>query len=301
MTDQARTRDQEEQVHETVREGYAAIAKSGIWLGQQVQDEPAAPAGDTSCRTGGSCCGLTTLDAETLAEQIGYSAEEIAHLPEGANMGLSCGNPTAIAELKPGEVVIDLGSGGGFDIFLAGPKVGSSGRAIGVDMTPDMISRARRSIDAYRERTGLDNIEFRLGEIEYLPVADSTVDVIISNCVINLSPDKPQVWREMARVLKPGGRVAVSDVALTRPLPEPVVQMVETWIGCVAGAVLVDETLSMAKDAGLTAVVTEEKPDYVEAMTDFNDPLYAKIAGALPEGTKPADFITSLNVQARKA
>ena len=289
------TQDSKEKVHETVREGYSEIARSGVWLGEQVKDDETGPCG------GGSCCGLTTLDAETLAEQIGYSAEEVRQLPEGANLGLSCGNPTAIAELKPGEVVIDLGSGGGFDVFLAGPKVGAAGRAVGIDMTPDMLSKARRSIDVYRARTGLDNVEFRLGEIEYLPVADGSVDVIISNCVINLSPDKPQVWREMARVLKPGGRVAVSDMALRRPLPDEVKQMVETWIGCVAGAVLVEETVRMAKAAGFVDVVTEEKHDYVEAMTDFNDPLYAKIAGALPKGTQPADFITSLNVQAVKA
>ena len=157
-------------------------------------------------------------------------------MPDGANLGLSCGNPAALAALKSGEVVLDLGSGGGFDVFIAGRKVGASGRAIGVDMTAEMISRARGNAASYREQTGLDNVEFRLGEIEHLPVADYSVDVIISNCVINLSPDKPQVWREIGRVLKPGGRVAVSDIALLKPLPPEIVKMVEAMVGCIAEA-----------------------------------------------------------------
>ena len=172
-------------------------------------------------------------------------------------MGLSCGNPNALAALKPGEVVLDLGAGGGFDVFIAGRKVGPTGRAIGVDMTPEMLAKARKNIAAYRERTGLDNVEFRLGEIEHLPVADASVDVVISNCVINLSPDKPQVWREIARVLKPGGRVAVSDLALLKPLPPAVVERVEALVGCVAGAVLVSETERMAREAGLVEIVTQ--------------------------------------------
>ncbi len=134
-------------------------------------------------------------------------------------MGLSYGNPTAITSLQPAEVVLDLGSGGGFDLFLAGPKVGAAGRAIGIDMTPEMLALARKNMQTYREHTGLDNVEFRIGEIEHLPVANASVDVVISNGVLNLSPDKPQVWRDIARVLKPGGRVAVSDLALRQPLP----------------------------------------------------------------------------------
>ena len=142
-------------------------------------------------------------------------------------MGLSCGNPTAIASLKHGEVVLDLGAGGGFDSFIAGGKVGTFGHVIGVDMTPEMVAKARKNILSYHERTGLDNVEFRLGEIEHLPVADASVDVVISNCVINLSPNKPQIWREIARVLKPGGRVAVSDLALLKLLPSAVAEMIE--------------------------------------------------------------------------
>lgn len=196
--------------------------------------------------------------------------------------------------------MLDLGSGGGFDCFVAGPKVGRSGRVIGVDMTPDMMARARRNIESYRRQSGLDNVEFRLGEIENLPVADASVDVVISNCVLNLSPDKPRVWREIARVLKPGGRVAVSDLALLRTLPESVRADVEALVGCVAGAVLVEEIRSMAADAGLTDIVLTPKPEYIDAMTGWQDPLYRRIVESLPEGTKPGDFITSLDVRAKR-
>lgn len=269
-----------------VREGYAKIAQE-------------TSAG--CCGIGVSCCGSTPQESEKLAQELGYTVEELQTLPDGANMGLSCGNPAALAALQPGEVVLDLGSGGGFDIFIAGRKVGATGRAIGVDMTPEMLGKARRNIAGYRKETGLENVEFRLGEIEHLPVADNSVDAIISNCVINLSPDKTQVWREMARVLKAGGRVAVSDMALVKPLPPEVLKMVEALVGCVAGAALVSETERMAREAGLTDIVLKSKPGYVEAMESFEDPLYQKIVEHLPAGTKPANFITSLEVQARKS
>ena len=235
-----------------------------------------------------------------MAEAVGYSEAELATLPEGANMGLSCGNPTAIASLQPGEVVLDLGSGGGFDVFIAGQKIGPTGRVIGVDMTPEMLAKARRNIAAYRERTGLDNVEFRLGEIEHLPVADASVDVIISNCVLNLSPDKPQVWREIARVIKPGGRAAISDLALLQPLPDEILELVEALVGCMAGAVSLDQTRQMAEAAGLTEIVLTPKMGYVDAMMDWNDPLYRKIIERLPDGAKAGDYITSLDVSARK-
>ena len=272
-----------ESVRQTVREGYGKIAQK-----------------DGSCCSGVNCCGSNPEDSAQLAKYVGYSPDELAALPEGANMGLSCGNPNALAALRPGEVVLDLGSGGGFDVFIAGRKVGVTGRAIGVDMTPEMLAKARKNITAYRQRSGLDNVEFRLGEIEHLPLPDSSVDVIISNCVINLSPDKPQVWREMARVLKPGGRVAVSDLALLKPLPAEILKMVEALVGCVAGAVLVGETERMATEAGLTNIRLNPKSDYVAAMTDWNDPLYAKIVQLLPSGNGPADYITSLEVRADK-
>ena len=236
-----------------------------------------------------------------MAQRVGYSEAELATLPEGANMGLSCGNPTALASLKAGEVVLDLGSGGGFDVFIAGPKVGPTGRVIGVDMTPDMVSKARQGIAAYKKCTGLDNVEFRLGEIEHLPLADASVDVVISNCVLNLSPDKPQVWREIGRVLKPGGRIAISDLALLKPLPQEILDMVESLIGCLAGAVLVDKTRTMAEAAGLVEIQLTPKSGYVDSMMDWNDPLYRKIIEHLPQGAKAGDYVTSLEVSAKKA
>ena len=278
------TQTDAESVRQKVREGYSQIAN-------QPRESPGR---------GMSCCGAGAPEAELLAKSIGYSAEELAALPEGANLGLSCGNPNALAALQPGEVVLDLGSGGGFDLFIAGRKVGPAGRAIGVDMTPEMVAKARKNTEPYRQRTGLDNVEFRLGEIEHLPVADASVDVVISNCVINLSPDKPRVWREIARVLKPGGRVAVSDLALLKPLPAAVLEMVEALVGCVAGAVLVSDSERMAKEAGLEGIQLAPKANYVDGMLDWQDPLYQKILGLLPPGSKPSDYVTSLEIAAAK-
>ncbi len=283
MTDKTEC-NESEVVREKVRAGYGQIARIG----------------SSCCGSGGSSCGAAPPEAEKLAQYIGYSAEELAGLPEGANMGLSCGNPNALAALQPGEVVLDLGSGGGFDVFIAGRKVGLTGRAIGVDMTPEMLAKARKNIAAYRERAGFDNVEFRLGEIEHLPVADASVDVVISNCVINLSPDKPRVWREIARVLKPGGRVAVSDLALLKPLPPAVAEMVEALVGCVAGAVPVSDTEGMVREAGLGDIRLDPKSDYVDGMVDWQDPLYRKIIAHLPAGAKPSDYVTSLEITARK-
>ena len=294
-------------IRDKVREGYGEIARSGAWSGVVSNATNATPESGSGCcggggesGGGGGCCGPTTLTADQVAEAVGYSTDELAALPEGANMGLSCGNPTALAALKPGETVLDLGSGGGFDCFLAGPRVGGSGRVIGVDMTPDMLAKARRNLAAYRQTSGLDNVEFRLGEIEHLPLADNSVDVVISNCVLNLSPDKAGVWREIARVLRPGGRVAVSDLALLRPLPDAVRDDLEALVGCIAGAVLVSETERDASAAGLTNITLTHKPDYVKAMSDWQDPLYIKMRDSMPGGTTVADFFTSLEVTARK-
>jgi len=266
-------------VRSTVREAYAKIACEG-----------------GSCCGPASCCG----GPSSLSAAVGYRREELAGLPEGANMGLSCGNPTAMASLRPGEVVLDLGAGGGFDVFIAARKVGPAGRAIGVDMTPAMVDKARRSAESFRNATGLDNVEFRLGEIEHLPVPDASVDVVILNCVINLSPDKQQVWREIARVLRPGGRVSVSDLALWQPLPENVRESVQMLVGCIAGAVLVDESRRMVRSAGLVETACETRPDYIDALAGVSDPLYRDIVAHLPTGTKPSDFLTTLDITARK-
>ncbi len=268
-------------VRDTVREGYAAIAT-----------------GRSACCCGGGSCG--TNDPTRLAEAIGYTAQSLASLPDGANMGLSCGNPVAIAALKEGQTVLDLGSGGGFDVFQAGQIVKAAGRVIGVDMTPEMLAKARKNIDFYQQNTGLDNVEFRLGEIEHLPVADNCIDVVLSNCVINLSPDKPQVWREVFRVLKPGGKVSVSDLALLQPLPENIREMAAALVGCVAGAALVEDTRAMLEAAGFEAIVLTPKPDYVRSMQNWNDPLYRQIAEALPKSEQLADYIVSLSIEATK-
>ncbi|MDQ7013101.1 MAG: arsenite methyltransferase [Planctomycetota bacterium] len=298
-TNAAETRDR-------VREGYSEIARSGVWSGVAA----ATPNAGTTCgggekdagaeSGGGGCCGPTTLTPGQVAEAVGYSPDDLAALPDGANMGLSCGNPTALASLKPGETVLDLGSGGGFDCFLAGPRVGAAGRVIGVDMTPEMLSKARTNLDAYRKSSSLDNVEFRLGEIEHLPLADNSIDVVISNCVLNLSPEKAGVWREIARVLKPGGRVAVSDLALLQPLPDAICNDLEALVGCIAGAVLVDETERDATNAGLVDITLTQQSDYIDAMTSWDDPLYIKMRESLPEGATLADYVTSLEITARK-
>ncbi len=275
--------EEKERTRTAVRDGYARIATLNV------------------TGSGGGCCGVVSISPDQLVKQIGYASQDMTCVPEGANLGLSCGNPTAVASLKAGEVVLDLGSGAGFDAFIAGPRVGEKGRVIGVDMTPAMLAKARTFITHYRKESGLDNVEFRLGEIEHLPVADASVDVVLSNCVINLSVDKPQVWREIARVLRPGGRVAVSDLALLQPLPEVVASNLEALIGCIAGASLVEETRLMMAAAGLGDINLESNSGYVDALVNVNDPLYADIAAKLPAGSTAADYITSLSISARKA
>jgi len=269
-----------EQIREEVRTGYADIATG---------------------RRSSCCCERSNHAApERLAKALGYDENDIANLPEGANMGLSCGNPVAIAALQEGQVVLDLGSGGGFDVFQAGEKVKASGRAIGVDMTSEMISKARKNVEHYFRRTGLDNVEFRLGEIEHLPVSDASVDVVLSNCVINLSPTKPQVWSEIFRVLKSKGKVSISDLALLKPLPDGVREMVAALVGCVAGAVLVNETEAMLKNVGFTSIKLTPNPDYVRNMLTWNDPLYREITEALPKGEEIVDYVVSLSIEACK-
>jgi len=303
ITKQAADPAAQERVRDNVRAGYAEIARTGQWSGVSPASAGAESASSGCCggeTGGGGCCGPTSLTPEQVALAVGYAQSDLTVLPEGANMGLSCGNPTALASLRPGETVLDLGAGGGFDCFIAGPRVGASGRVIGVDMTAEMVSKARANIAGYRERTGLENVEFRLGEIENLPVADASVDVALSNCVINLSPDKPRVWREIARALKPGGRVAVSDLALLKALPASVLEDLEALVGCVAGADTVDAVRDAVLGAGLTDLRLTAKPQYIEAMTDWEDPLYRKIAEALPPGSKMGDYVVSLDIEARK-
>jgi len=263
-----------EKIRETVRKGYTEIAKG------------------KSC----GCCGSPS--PVKVASGIGYSNDDLDTLPEGANMGLSCGNPTAIANLKVGQVVLDLGSGGGFDVFIAAKKVGSNGKVIGVDMTPEMIGKARASIPRFTENTGFSNVEFRLGEIEHLPVADASVDVVISNCVINLSPDKQQVWQEIARVLKQGGRACISDLAMKKPLPDKVLKSAAAIVSCVAGAVPIDQTINMAKQAGLSGIQIDEKAYNIDVMADCNDTLYREVKQCLPQGTKLGDYIVSVDITA---
>jgi len=218
----------------------------------------AAQAGNSGCCSTSSCCtpaGAGTVDAVSV--QLGYSNEEVSAVPEGANMGLGCGNPQAIASLKPGETVLDLGSGGGFDCFLAARAVGETGRVIGVDMTPEMVSKARENA----VKAGFKNVEFRLGEIEHLPVADNSVDVIISNCVINLSPEKQKVFDDAFRVLKSGGRLAVSDVVATAELLEEVQNDLALHAGCVAGASLIGDVEVMLRKSGFRDIRIQPKDE----------------------------------------
>jgi len=219
----------ETEVKKSVREGYAKIA----------QQE------SSCCSTAASCCGSTDT-ARDISQGIGYSEEEMNAVPEGANLGLGCGNPVALASLKEGETVLDLGSGAGFDCFLAAKQVGKNGRIIGVDMTPEMIQKAREN----SEKGDYNNVEFRLGEIENLPAADNSVDVIISNCVINLAPDKSRVFQEASRVLKPGGRLMVSDIVLTKELPEAIRNSITAYVGCVSGAIVKDDYIEAIESAG---------------------------------------------------
>ncbi|MDD5302570.1 MAG: arsenite methyltransferase [Elusimicrobia bacterium] len=242
-------------MRESVRASYASVARAGGAGGC------CAPSG--AGPEAASCCGGgESASAAKAARALGYSEEELAGMPEGANMGLGCGNPQALASIRPGETVLDLGSGGGFDAFLALRRTGPRGKVIGVDMTHEMLDKAR----ANAAKLNAPNVEFRLGEIEHLPVADGTVDVVISNCVINLSPDKGQVFREAYRVLKSGGRLAISDVVACAGLPEEIRRDVKLLSGCIAGAAGIDEVERMLTEAGfedVRIVPKEESRDFI--------------------------------------
>lgn len=226
-----------EEIKKTVQKVYTKIAEQG-----------------TFCCAPQSCCG-GTVTAESISNSIGYSESDLERVPEGANMGLGCGNPLAFAEIKKGDAVLDLGSGAGIDCFLAASRTGSTGRVIGVDMTPAMLEKAR----ANAERGGFNNVEFRQGEIENLPVSDNSVDLIISNCVVNLSPDKDTVFREAFRVLKAGGKIMISDIVLSAALPEDIRKSAEAYTGCIAGAMLKEDYLASIRRAGFRDIAIIEE------------------------------------------
>lgn len=254
----------EEKIKEFVKESYAKIArKSG-----------------SCCEPATSCCGDIDM-ASTISQKIGYSDKEIESIPEGANLGLGCGNPIALASLKEGETVLDLGAGAGFDCFLAANQVGETGKVIGIDMTPEMIEKARENA----EKGNYTNVEFKLGEIEDLPVADESVDIIISNCVINLSPDKPKVFEEAFRVLKPGGRLMVSDIVLLKQLPNFIKESIDAYVSCVSGALLKEDYIAAIKNAGFQEIeIIDETPfpsDYLNL-----DPLVEQIKTYIKVSTK---------------
>jgi SAM-dependent methyltransferase len=259
MTMSQQTKDE---IRQTVREGYARVAQGGA-----------------------GCCGGGGCGDGASSSKLGYSAEELAAVPEGADLGLGCGNPQAIASLKAGEVVLDLGSGAGFDCLLAARQVGPTGRVIGVDMTPEMVARAR----ANASKVKATNVEFRLGEIEQLPVADNSVDVILSNCVINLSPDKASVYAQAFRVLRPGGRLAISDVVAISPIPAHLQEQIALHTACVSGAALAADTEAMLRAAGFAEVLVEVKPESQAFIRDW-----------VP-GSGAENYIASATIQATKA
>lgn len=257
------TKKNNETIRQAVRESYSKIAETST----------------------SSCCGPTTSACcSPESTRLGYSAKDLESVPAGADMGLGCGNPRAIAGLKPGEVVLDLGSGGGFDCFLAAPEVGPSGKVIGVDMTPSMVTKARTNV----EKTNFTNVEFRLGEIEHLPVADNSIDVIISNCVINLSPDKAQVFREAFRVLKPGGRLAISDVVSSAELPEKIKEDLALHSACVSGASLISELEQFMREAGFEEINISPKDESRSFIKDW------------APGRNVEEYVVSASIEARK-
>ncbi|MAF85924.1 MAG: arsenite S-adenosylmethyltransferase [Dehalococcoidales bacterium] len=274
---------EDKQIKKVLREGYAKIAK---------QDS-------SCCAPVVSCCGNTDL-AQNISKSVGYAEEELKAVPEGSNLGLGCGNPVALASLKDGETVLDLGSGAGFDCFLAANQVGENGKVIGVDMAPEMVEKAIENA----RKSNYKNVEFRLGEIENIPVADNSVDVVISNCVVNLAPDKGRVFKEAFRVLKPGGRLMVSDMVLLKELPDFIKSSVEACIGCLSGAIKTDEYIGAIKSAGFQeASIIDETSFPIDCIA--NDPTAKAIIKDFkipPEAVKNvAGSVASIKVSAVKS
>ncbi len=272
----------EAEIKKVVREGYAEIAKKE----------------SSCCVPADTCCGSTDL-AQSISKTIGYSDEELTSVPEGANLGLGCGNPVALASLVEGETVLDLGSGAGFDCFLAASKVGGRGKVIGVDMTPEMIDKARENA----RKGNYENIEFRLGEIENIPAADNSIDAVISNCVINLSPNKKRVFAEAFRVLKSGGRLMVSDIVLLKELPDFIINSIEAYVGCISGAMMRDEYIETIREAGFGEVkIVDETVFPIELMA--NDPTAQAIINELDITTEDIkdieNSVVSIKVQGIK-
>lgn len=261
-------------IKKTVRKAYGKIAEK-----------------NTGCGCGGGCC----PDTKELTNSIGYSKKELNSIPDDANLELGCGNPVALAELKEGEIVLDLGSGAGIDCFLAAKKVGPKGKVIGIDMTPEMIRKAENNA----KKAGMLNTEFKLGDIENLPVDDNSINVIISNCVINLSPDKEKVFQEIHRVLKPGGKVTISDMALLKQLPVNIEKNIKAYVGCVSGAILIDKYKAIMNSAGFKRVkITPKKYTFISDNT--NDPFCRFLFDNLPKGKSIYDYVTSIYVDGYK-
>jgi len=266
-------------IRKAVRKTYAAVARHG-----------------SSCCVPAEPCECDSGNLQTSSRAMGYSVKELRSVPDGANMGLGCGNPVAIASLKAGDTVVDLGSGGGFDCFLAAKKVGKKGRVIGVDMTPEMIEKARGNA----EKVKYTNVEFRLGEIEHLPVADNSADIVISNCVINLAPDKEAVLKETYRVLKRGGRIAISDLALVKKLPPKLKNSIDAYTGCIGGAIMLDDYKRAVKAAGFKDIkCTVNDRDLKAAVADQKGS-YAADREKIEMAESIAECVVSVYIQAVK-
>lgn len=287
----------EEKIRQSVRQTYGNVAKQGHFDQSQLtgSKSPQTELSNSGCCESGSIkddnqaagcgCGTSPIDPEVLSAHLGYTKDDLESVPDGANLGLGCGSPKTIAEIKKGETIVDLGSGGGFDCFLAAKEVGETGKVIGVDMTAEMISRSREN--AFK--ANVSNVEFRLGEIEHLPIEDNTADLIMSNCVINLSPEKQQVFKDAYRVLKPGGRLAISDILALKPLPDEIKKDLTMVSACIGGAATIDQTKQMLNDAGFEQINITPKAVSQELIDEW-----------LPE-SNVGEYVASTYIEAKKS